>query len=88
MEEQKEVHPFDQILGEKVNHFIQTNTGGTTIGLNFADFKDIAWPNNLPYFICDLIETISGFSMSQDLADKVNRKFDDDRDALINTKIK
>ena len=26
--------------------------------------------------------------MSQDLADKVNRKFDDDRDALINTKIK
>ena len=26
--------------------------------------------------------------MAQDLADKVNRKFDDDRDAMINTKIK
>ena len=28
-------HPYDQVLGEKVNSLIQSNTGGTTIGLTF-----------------------------------------------------
>ena len=86
--EQRKAHPFDQIIGEKVNDYIQQNTGGSTIGLTFQQFKDIDWPNKYPYFVCDLLETMSGFSMSQELQDRENRKFDEDRDNIINGKIK
>ena len=67
VEEEKAPHPFDAVFGEKVNTSIQENTGGQTIGLTFAQFKEIQWPQVFPYFICDLLETISGFSMFNEL---------------------
>lgn len=66
-EEAKVVHPYDNVFGEKVNKFIQSSTGTGTIGLNFSQFKEIPWPNVFPFFVCDLIETISGFSMKQEI---------------------
>ena len=61
--EERQSHPFDIVIGQKVNSLIQQNTGGNTIGLTFAEFKEIKWPYKLPYFICDMIQIISGFSM-------------------------
>ena len=57
-------HPYDHVLGEKVNSLIQQNTGGCVIGLTYQQFKEIRWPNVFPYFVCDLIYTMSGFSMN------------------------
>ena len=42
--EEKAPHPFDAVFGEKINSNIQDNTGGQTIGLTFAEFKEIQWP--------------------------------------------
>lgn len=66
-EEVKEAHPYDQFFGEAVNKFIQSSTGGGIIGLTFSQFKEIAWPNVFPFFICDLVETMAGFSMQQEI---------------------
>ena len=84
----KVVHPFDNIVGEKVNNLIQENTGGQVIGLTFAQFKEIPWPNIYPNFICDVIETISGFSMQQELADRLSKKQDEDRSIQVTNMIK
>ena len=62
-EEVKVVRPFDTVFGEKINDYIQQSTGGSTIGLTFSQFKEIKWPNVFPHLICDLLETIAGFSM-------------------------
>ena len=61
--EEVKAHPFDSVIGKNVNKLIQKDTGGQTIGLTLAEFKEIPWPNKIPYFICDMIEVISGFSM-------------------------
>ena len=61
-EPEKVIHPFDNIFGEKVNTYMQTNSA-SQIGLTLPNFKSIEWPLKFPYFICDLIECISGFSM-------------------------
>ena len=86
--EEKAPHPFDAVFGEKINSNIQENTGGQTIGLTFAEFKDIQWPQVFPYFICDLIEAITGFSMNTELQYKSSKKFDEDRNARIKSKIR
>ena len=72
-------HPYDSVLGEKVNSMIQQNTGGVVIGLNFQQFKEIQWPKVFPYFICDLIYTMTGFSMVQELQDRASRKQEEER---------
>jgi len=43
--EEKKPHPFDAIFGNRLNTLIQTNSAGTSIGLTFAEFKEISWPN-------------------------------------------
>ncbi len=63
-EEEIPPHPYDAVFGERINSLIQQDAEGSTIGLNFTQFKEIKWPNVFPYFICDLLETISGFSMA------------------------
>ena len=80
-EPEKVIHPFDNIFGEQVNKYIQQNSGATTIGLTLPQFRNnIAWPYVFPHFICDLIETISGFSMKQDHQDRISRKEETERD--------
>jgi len=58
------------------------------IGLTYAEFKQIPWPNTFPYVICDLIETISGFSMNQELQDRISRKEEEDRLTFVTNAIK
>ena len=73
-EPEKVVHPFDNVFGEKVNSYIQGQSGTSTIGLTLPQFKAIPWPYVFPHFICDLIECLSGFSMKQDHQDKISKK--------------
>ena len=42
----------------------------------------------LPNFICDLIELLSGFNMRQELVDRAGRKHDEDKQLIIQNKIK
>ena len=86
--EEKPPHPFDAVFGEKVNTQIQTSVGAETIGLNYQQFREIQWPNVLPNFICDLIELLSGFNMRQELVDRAGRKNDEDKQLIIQNKIK
>ena len=88
VEEIKEPHPFDAVLGEKVNAMIQDNTGGNTIGLTYSQFREIKWPLIFPYFICDLIETISGFSMKQELEHTESKKHEERRTSKIHSLFK
>ena len=63
VEEEKPPHPFDAMFGPRVNQVIQANQEKTLIGLTLREFKEVAWPNVFPNFICDLIEVLTGFSM-------------------------
>ena len=83
VEVEKPPHPFDAVFGPKVNSSLQANTGGATIGLTYAQFKEIPWPNVFPNFICELVDLLSGFNMPQELQDRAGRKQDDDKQMLI-----
>lgn len=60
--EEKKVPPFEKVFGSRVTSLAQQNS---TIGLSYAKFKEIKWPLTLPYFICDFLKTITGFSMKK-----------------------
>lgn len=60
--EEKKVHPYEKVFGSHVTTAVQQNS---IIGLNYAQFKQIEWPLKLPYFICDFLKTITGFSMKK-----------------------
>mmetsp|Transcript_36428 Transcript_36428/g.47797 ORF Transcript_36428/g.47797 Transcript_36428/m.47797 type:complete len:116 (+) Transcript_36428:600-947(+) len=82
VEEEKPPHPFDSVFGPKINTQIQAQAG-STIGLTYSQFKEISWPNVFPNFICDLVEILTGFSMTQELQDRAGRKFDEDKTLRI-----
>ena len=73
-EEIKEyIHPYDNIFGKKINRYIQGEEN-STIGISFAQFKEIKWQFALPNFTCDVLETICGFSMRQHLIEKESKR--------------